>query len=233
MRIDILTIFPEMFPPVLGTSIPRIAAEKGIVEYYVRDMRDFSSDRRRTIDDRPYGGGPGMVMMCEPVFKAVESVESECSTPSRRILLCPQGRKLDQKLAEDLAESERIMLVCGHYEGFDERIRLGLDAEEISIGDYVVSGGEIAALVIVDAVVRLIPGALGHEESVKEESFADGKLEYPQYTRPPVFRDMAVPEILLSGDHGRIAEWRKNEALKRTRERRPDLLKGTGKEEEK
>lgn len=174
-----------------------------------------------------------MVMMCEPVLKAVEGVEAECRTPARKILLCPQGGRFDQKLAEDLAGGDRIMLVCGHYEGFDERIKRGLDAEEISIGDYVISGGEIAALVVIDAVVRLLPGALGDEESTKEESFADGVLEYPQYTRPPVFRDMAVPDVLLSGDHGRIAEWRKNEALRRTRERRPDLLDGLGKEEEK
>ena len=231
MRVDVLSIFPEMFAPVLGTSILRIAQEKGAVEFYVRDIRDYTDDKRRTTDDRPYGGGPGMVMMPGPVFKAVETVDAETQPPARRIMLSPQGERFTQRKAASLAVEPRRMLICGRYEGFDERIREGLNAEELSIGDYVLSGGEMAALVVIDAVVRLLPGVLGCAESPNDESFSNSLLEYPQYTRPPEFRGMRVPEILLSGDHGRVAEWRRQEALRRTQARRPDLLSGSDKDQ--
>jgi tRNA (guanine37-N1)-methyltransferase len=231
MRVDVLSIFPEMFAPVLGTSILRIAQEKGAVEFHVRDIRDYTDDKRRTTDDRPYGGGPGMVMMPGPVFKAVETVDAETQPPARRIMLSPQGERFTQRKAAALAAEPRLMLICGHYEGFDERIREGLNAEELSVGDYVLSGGEPAALVVIDAVVRLLPGVLGCAESPNEESFSNSLLEYPQYTRPPEFRGMRVPEILLSGDHARVAEWRRQEALRRTQARRPDLLSDRDKDQ--
>ena len=224
MRFDILTIFPEAFPGVLATGILRIAREKGLVEFRVADLRDYTEDRRRSLDDRPYGGGPGMVVMPGPVFRAVESVDAEAGPPARRVLLSPKGAPFTQPMAREFATAQRLMLICGRYEGFDERIRTGLGAEEVSIGDYVLSGGELPALVIVEAVTRLIPGVLGSSESLDEESFSDGLLEYPQYTRPAEFRGMKVPEVLLSGDHAKVAEWRRQEALKRTRRRRPDLM---------
>jgi len=224
MRIDIITIFPEMFPAPLDTSILRLARARGIVEIYTHDLRDYTTDRRRTVDDRPYGGGPGMVMMAEPVFRAVEAIERMDDRQALRILLTPQGERLDQDLVRALAREERLLLICGRYEGLDERIRLGLKPREISIGDYVLSGGELPALVIVDAVVRLLPGAVGEPASVAAESFNDGLLDYPHYTRPEEFRGMRVPEVLLSGDHARIAAWRLAEARRRTAERRPDLL---------
>jgi len=227
MRFDILTIFPEVFPPVLGAGVLRIAREKGLVEYHVEDIRRYATDRHRSVDDRPYGGGPGMVMMPEPVFRAVEAVDARAETPARRILLSPTGRTLTQSLVAELARATRLVLICGRYEGFDERIRIGLDAEEVSIGDYVLSGGEVPALVIVEAVTRLVPGVLGSGASLDEESFKDGLLEYPQYTRPVEFRGMRVPEVLLSGDHERIAAWRRREALERTRRHRPDLMPKT------
>lgn len=229
MRVDVLTIFPEMFPPVLETSILRIAQEKRLVEFHVHDIRDYTDDKRRTTDDKPYGGGPGMVMMPGPVFAAVEAADAMAPAPARRILLSPQGERFTQRRARELSGEPRLMLICGRYEGFDERIRIGLNALEISIGDYVLSGGELAALVVIDAVVRLLPNVLGSEDSTKEESFASGLLEYPQYTRPPEFRGMKAPEVLLSGDHGKVAEWRRQEALRRTRERRPDLLEESDK----
>jgi tRNA (guanine37-N1)-methyltransferase len=224
VRVDILTLFPAMFPPVLQESILRIAQEKGLAEYYVHDLRGFGEGARRNIDDRPYGGGPGMVMICGPVFDAVEEIERQCGAPARRILTSPQGRLLDDALARELADEKRLLIICGHYEGYDERIAAGLGADEVSIGDYVLTGGELAAMVIVDALSRLIPGVLGDEESHRRDSFADGRLGYPQYTRPPEFRGMTVPEILLSGDHQRIAAWRAEQAKLRTAQRRPDLL---------
>jgi tRNA (guanine37-N1)-methyltransferase len=223
LRIDILTLFPEMFAPVLGTSIPKRAADKGLVEYHLTNIRDFATDAHLSVDDKPFGGGPGMVMMCQTLFDAVEHAEKQDSRPATRILLSPQGRVLDQKLVEELAAKPRLLLIAGHYEGFDERIIDGLAPMELSIGDYVLSGGEIAAMVVVDAVVRLLPGAIGAEDGTADESFADGLLEYPQYTRPREFRGMSVPDVLLSGNHGAIARWRLEQRKIRTQQRRADL----------
>ena len=222
-RIDILTLFPEMFGPLLGTSIPKRAAEKGLVSYHLTNIRDFATDAHRSVDDRPFGGGPGMVMMGPVVFDAVEAAEKQDVRAATRILLTPQGRLFDQELASELARKERLLLVAGHYEGFDERIIEGLRPLELSIGDYVLSGGELAAMVVIDAVVRLLPGALGAEHGAAEESFAEGLLEYAQYTRPREFRGMTVPDILLSGNHAAIAAWRREQRNLRTRQRRPDL----------
>ena len=235
MRIDILTLFPEMFESPLGHSILKRAREKGIVDIALWNIRDFTADKYRKVDDKPYGGGAGMVMMCQPVFDCFEHVIRQHPKPARSILLSPQGEKFSQAKAVELSKSERLVLIAGRYEGFDERIRIGLDAEEISIGDYVLSGGELAAMTIIDAVVRLLPGALGDEESAKDESFgesAGGGLEYPQYTRPEVFRDMKVPDVLLSGNHKKIAEWRRRQGLERTKSRRPDLLDETRNEKD-
>jgi tRNA (guanine37-N1)-methyltransferase len=231
VRIDILTLFPEMFDAVLGTSIPKRAAEKGLVSYHLTNIRDFATDAHKSVDDKSFGGGPGMVMLCQSVFDAVESVErqgAERASPSAasssvRILLTPQGRLFDQSVAEELAAKDRLLLIAGHYEGFDDRIVRGLKPMELSIGDYILSGGELAAMVVVDAVVRLLPGALGAEDGAADESFADGLLEYPQYTRPREFRGMAVPEVLLGGNHAEIAKWRLEQRKQRTKDRRPDL----------
>lgn len=223
IRIDILTLFPEMFGPVLGTSIPKRAAEKGLVSYHLTNVRDFATDAHKSVDDKPFGGGPGMVMLCQTLFDAVGTVEKQDPRPATRILLSPQGRLMDQQLVEELARKERLLLIAGHYEGFDERIIDGLKPLELSIGDYVLSGGELAAMVVVDAVVRLLPGALGAEHGAADESFADGLLEYPQYTRPREFRGMKVPDVLLSGNHAAIAKWRLEQRKARTQDRRPDL----------
>ncbi len=223
MRIDILTLFPEMFSPVLGASIIARAAAAGIVEVHLTNIRDYSTDRHRKVDDAPFGGGPGMVMMCQPVFDAIEAVRAQAEPPGLVVLLTPQGRRLDQPLAEQLAGQERLILVAGHYEGFDERIRLALADVEVSLGDFVLSGGEIPAMAVLDAVVRLQPGAVGAAEGVRQDSFSMGLLEHPQYTRPREFRGMAVPEVLLSGDHARIAAWQAEQSAQRTRQRRPDL----------
>jgi tRNA (guanine37-N1)-methyltransferase len=223
VRIDVLTLFPEALEPFFASSIIGRAMAAGIVSIHCTDIRDFAGNRHQKVDDRPFGGGPGMVMLCQPVFDAVEQVEAKDPAPATRILLTPQGEPFSQKIAHELAALPRLLMVCGHYEGFDERIREGLRPREISIGDFVLSGGEPAALVVVDAVVRLLPGALGDEESTEDESFSAGLLEYPQYTRPREYRGMTVPEILLSGDHARIERWRVAESLRRTRERRPDL----------
>jgi len=225
MRIDVLTLFPAMFESPLSYSILKRAQESDIVEIVLTDIRDFATDRYRKVDDKPYGGGPGMVMMPGPVFDCFEYVEKLSPEKGRVILLTPQGQKFDQKKAVELSKEKRLILIAGRYEGFDERIRIGLCAEQISIGDFVLSGGELAAMVIVDAVVRLLAGALGDEGSAGDDSFSEGLLEYPQYTRPEVFRDMKVPEVLLSGDHEKIARWRRQMALERTKKHRPDLLK--------
>jgi tRNA (guanine37-N1)-methyltransferase len=228
VRIDVLTLFPEMFESPLAHSILKRAQESKIAEIILTNIRDFSKDKHKKVDDRPYGGGPGMVMMCQPVFDCFEKVEKLSPDKPRVILLTPQGKPFTQKLAAELAGEKRLILIAGHYEGFDERIRTGLNAEQISIGDYVLSGGELAAMVIIDAVVRLLPGALGDGESVEDETFsetANGGLEYPQYTRPETFREMKVPDILLSGHHAEIEKWRRRQSLERTRLRRPDLLK--------
>jgi tRNA (guanine37-N1)-methyltransferase len=233
LRIDILTLFPEMFSPVLGTSIPKRAAGKGLVSYHLTNIRDFATDAHKSVDDKPFGGGPGMVMMCQTLFDAVENVEQQDPRPATRILLSPQGQVMTQSLVEDLSRKERLLLIAGHYEGFDERIIQGLSPMEVSIGDYVLSGGELAAMVVVDAVVRLLPGALGAEHGAADESFADGLLEYPQYTKPREFRGMGVPDVLLSGNHAAIAKWRLEQRKVRTRERRPDLWQAyPGREDE-
>lgn len=230
LRIDVLTLFPEMFGPVLESSILGIAAAKGVVGYHLHNIRDWSEDKHHKVDDRPYGGGPGMLMRCEPVFSAYEAVREMDARAGRLVLLTPQGKRFDHQMALDMAGSDRLILLCGHYEGFDERIRVGLPAEEVSIGDCILSGGEIAAMVVIDAVVRLLPEALGHGESASDESFSEGLLEYPQYTRPPEFRGMEVPQVLLSGNHAEIDKWRKAQAVERTRRRRPDLLAGSNAE---
>ena len=224
MRFDVLTLFPEMFESPLGSSILNRAQEASLVEIALTNIRDFAADSYRKVDDKPYGGGPGMVMMPGPVFDCFEHVRKLSPDKGRTILLTPQGQRFDQKKAAELSKEKRLILIAGKYEGFDERIRIGLDAEQISIGDYVLNGGELAAMVIIDAVVRLLPGALGDEDSSKDDSFSEGLLEYPQYTRPEVFRDMKVPDILLSGDHAKIAEWRRQQAIERTKKWRPDLL---------
>src|SRR5687767_12108981 len=223
LRIDILTLFPEMFGPVLGTSIPKRAAEKGLVSYHLTNIRDFATDAHKSVDDKPFGGGPGMVMMAPVLSDAVEAAEKQDPRPATRILLSPQGRRFDQSVAEDLARRERLLLIAGHYEGFDERIIDGLSPTELSVGDYVVSGGELAAMVVIDAVVRLLPGALGAEDGAADETFTDGLIEHPQYTRPGDFRGMQVPDVLLSGNHAAIARWRLEQRKLRTKERRPDL----------
>jgi tRNA (guanine37-N1)-methyltransferase len=224
MRIDVLTLFPEMFESPLSYSILKRAQEQGIVAIAVTNIRDFATDKYRKVDDKPYGGGPGMVMMPGPLFDCFEHVEKLAPRRGRVILLTPQGRRFDQAKARELAGEDRLILIAGRYEGFDERIRMGLNAEQISIGDYVLNGGELAAMVVIDAVVRLLPGALGDEDSAKDDSFSRGLLEYPHYTRPEVFRGMKVPDILLSGDHAKIAQWRREQALERTKQWRPDLL---------
>jgi tRNA (guanine37-N1)-methyltransferase len=223
LRIDILTLFPEMFGPFIGTSIPKRASDKGLVSYQFTNIRDFATDAHQSVDDKPFGGGHGMVMMCQTMFDAVEWTEKQDDRPATRVLLTPQGKRLDQAMVEDLAKKPRILMIAGRYEGFDERIIEGLKPMEISIGDYVLSGGELAAMVLIDAVVRLIPGVLGAEQGSVDESFADGLLEHPQYTRPRTYRGMSVPEVLLSGDHKAIAAWRLEQRKKRTQERRPDL----------
>lgn len=223
LRIDILTLFPEMFAPILGTSIPKRAAEKGLVSYHLTQLRNFATDAHQSVDDRPFGGGPGMVMMCPVVFDAVEHIERQDPAPTTRILLTPGGVPFSQDLAQQLSEKPRLLLIAGHYEGFDERISDGLKPLELSIGDFVLSGGELAAMLVVDAVVRLLPGALGAATGAHDESFTGGLLEYPQYTRPRDFRGMPIPEILLSGNHAAIAKWRHQQRLDRTRLRRPDL----------
>jgi len=225
MRIDILTLFPEMFESTLGCSILKRAQEKAIVDIILTNIRDFATDSYRKVDDKPYGGGPGMVMMPGPVFDCAEHVRKLSSEKGRVILLTPQGQKFTQEKAGQLSKEKRLIFITGKYEGFDERIRIGLGAEQISIGDYVLNGGELAVMVIIDTIVRLLPDALGDEDSPKDDSFSEGLLEYPQYTRPEVFRGMKVPEILLSGDHKKIAQWRHQQAIERTKKFRPDLLK--------
>ncbi len=225
MRVDIVTIFPEAFAP-LGLSLVGRARERGLLRIVVWDLRDFTTDRHRQVDDAPYGGGAGMVMKPEPFFAAVEAIRAQVSPTASRILLTsPQGARLTHDLAQALAGEPHLIVLCGHYEGIDERVRLGLTTEEISIGDYVLTGGELAAMVIVDAVARFVPGVIGDAASVAADSFAEGLLDYPQYTRPAEFRGMTVPEVLLSGNHAAIRRWRRAQQVRRTIERRPDLLR--------
>ncbi|MDP7162951.1 MAG: tRNA (guanosine(37)-N1)-methyltransferase TrmD [Phycisphaerae bacterium] len=223
LRIDIVTLFPEMFEGFCAAGIVGRAIRGGLVEIHRTNIRQFATDSYGTVDDAPFGGGPGMVLTCPPVFAAVEFVQKQTEAPGKVILLTPQGKPMNQDMAGRLADQERLILLAGHYEGFDERIRVHLAEMEISLGDFVLSGGEVAAMAVCDAVIRLLPGALGKDESVVEESFSMGLLEYPQYTRPREFRGMGVPEVLLSGDHERIARWRRQQAESRTRKRRPGL----------
>src|SRR5579871_5731784 len=223
MKIDVLTLFPAMFAGPLDESIVQRARKTGVLDLTVTNLRDFTHDRHKTVDDRPFGGGPGMLLKPEPIFEAVEAIARETT---RVILLSPAGRPFNQAIARELSEQPDLLLVTGHYEGFDERIREQLADDELSIGDYVLTNGALPAMVVIDAVVRLMPGVLGDDESSKEESFSEGSpgLEYPQYTRPAEFRGMKVPEVLLSGHHAEIAKWRAERARQRTKERRPDLL---------
>lgn len=226
MKIDIITIFPKMFKPILDESIIKRAQEKGLIKIAIHNLRDYSTDKHKKIDDRPFGGGPGMVFMSEPIFKAMEDIKSQVtSRKSQVILLSPQGKKLNQTLAKKLSKSKHLVLVCGRYEGIDERVIVKLVDEEISIGDYVLSGGELAAMVLIDTITRLIPGVLGDKDSAKLDSLSNGLLKHPQYTRPANFRGMKVPKILLSGNHQEIEQWREKQALKVTKSKRPDLIK--------
>ncbi|MFA4992645.1 MAG: tRNA (guanosine(37)-N1)-methyltransferase TrmD [Candidatus Omnitrophota bacterium] len=225
MRIDIVTIFPNMFSAVLGESIIKRAQEKGKVKIFVHDLRLYTLDKHRKVDDRPFGGGSGMIMQAEPIFRAVQAIKKKVKGKSRVVLLCPQGKIFNQLYAKRLSKCNNLIFICGHYEGVDERVRQYLADEEISIGDYVLTGGELPAMVLVDSIVRLIPGVLGDKNSLNFESFEGNLLEYPQYSRPAKFRSWLVPEVLVSGAHDKISAWRKSEALKRTRQRRPDLLK--------
>ncbi len=224
MRIDVLTLFPGIFAGPLDESIMRRAREAGLVEVALHDLRDWTTDKHRTVDDYSFGGGPGMVMKPEPLFAAVESVRALHEEAATTVLLTPQGEPLTRDVAVELAALPRLLLVCGRYEGVDERVREHLVDREVSVGDVVLSGGELPALMLIDAVTRLIPGVLGGEGSLDEESFEDGLLEYPHYTRPAEFRDWEVPAVLLSGNHAEIERWRRRQRLQRTRDRRPDLL---------
>ena len=221
MKIDVLTLFPAMFAGPLDESIVKRARAAGLLDLKIHNLRDWTHDRHKTVDDRPFGGGPGMLLKPEPLFEAIESLKRE---KTRVILLSPAGRQFHQAIARELAEQEALLLVTGHYEGFDERVRETLADDELSIGDYVLTNGALPAMVVIDAVVRLLPGALGDDESSHDESFSAGLLEYPQYTRPAEFRGMKVPEILISGNHAEIQKWRRDQAKARTKKRRPDLL---------
>ncbi len=225
MRIDILTLFPQMFDGLLSCSIIGRATERGLVDIKLHDIRAYTHDKHHIVDDYPYGGGAGMVLKPEPIFEAVEGINEELGLSSAStILLSPQGRLFDQEIARKLAGCQNLILICGHYEGVDERVAEHLVSDEISIGDYLLSGGEVAAMAVVDCVVRLLPGVLGSEASLAEDSHIGSLLEYPQYTRPAIYRGWTVPEILLSGDHGEIARWRRQQSLLRTAKRRPDLM---------
>lgn len=225
MRFDVLTLFPELFSSYLGQSILKLAIQRGLVDVQTHNFRDFATGKHKQVDDKPFGGGPGMLLMCPPVFDCVESVVAKDDRPAKLIMMSPQGRTLDQPLVEELAQEERLIMLCGRYEGFDDRIREGLQPMEISAGDFICNGGEVPAMLLIDTVIRLLPGVLGDETSSRYDSFSNaGLLEHPQYTRPREFRDMTVPEILLSGNHEAIAKWQHEQSLKRTAERRSDLL---------
>jgi tRNA (guanine37-N1)-methyltransferase len=226
LEIIVLTLFPEMFTGVLNESILKRAIADGQLSVRLVNFRDFANDKHKTVDDYPFGGGAGMLLKPAPLFEAIRHIQSESSGPAGRVvLMTPQGKPFTQKLAQDFAQESRLVLVCGHYEGFDERVRQELVTDEVSIGDFVLTGGEIPAMAVIDAVARLLPGVLGNEESAEDDSYTSGLLEYPQYTRPAVYEGLAVPDVLLSGNHKRIAEWRHVHALYRTWVRRPDLLR--------
>ena len=230
MRIDVLTIFPDLIRDALSYSIPGRAIRAGLAEVRVHDLRDYTTDRHRTVDDTPYGGGAGMIFKPEPLAQALKAVAPAGDALQRVVFLTPEGVRLDQSMANRLSLESHLALLCGHYRGIDERIRQLYVTDEVSIGDYVLSGGELPALVLIDAVLRLLPGAIGDAESALDDSFQNGLLDCPWYTRPSVFEGLEVPQALLSGNHRQIAEWRREEALKRTKERRPDLLEGRGEE---
>src|SRR2546427_11370132 len=234
MRFDVLTLFPEIFQGYLTQSILKLALDKGIVTLNLWNIRDWAKGKHKSVDDRPFGGGPGMVLMPEPVYDCVEAVQAKGATPGQLVLLTPAGRRLDQNLVRELAGIRRLLLLCGRYEGFDERIRLGLKPLEVSIGDFVCNGGEVPAMVVIDTAIRLVPGVLGDETSAVEESHSEpGRVEYPQYTRPRVFRGMEVPDILLSGNHPAIARWRREQSEARSRRAaRPDKEQATTSEGE-
>ncbi|CEG26807.1 tRNA (guanine-N(1)-)-methyltransferase [Bacillus sp. B-jedd] len=223
MKIDVLTLFPEMFDGVFGSSILKRAEEKKAVSYQVVNFRDYSDNKHKTVDDYPYGGGAGMVLKPQPIFDAVSALSESSQSRPRVILLCPQGERHTQKKAEELSAEEHLIFICGHYEGYDERIR-EIVTDEISIGDFILTGGELGAMVVVDSVVRLLPEVLGKEESHLKDSFSTGLLEHPHYTRPSDFRGLKVPDVLLSGNHKHVEEWRIKESLRRTWQRRPDLF---------
>ena len=225
MVVDIVTIFPQMVEPALAEGVIGRARTKGVVDVRALDLRDYTTDRHRVVDDIPFGGGPGMVMKPEPLFRAIEAISAERGAPSAVILTTPQGRRFSHAEAERFSRMERLVIICGRYEGVDERVAEALVTDEISIGDYVLTGGELPALVVVDAVVRLVPGVVGDDQSVAADSFADGWLDYPHYTRPAEFRGMKVPDVLLSGHHAEIAKWRREQQRRRTEERRPDLIR--------
>ncbi len=226
MRFDILTLFPGIFDGYLGQSLLKRAIDAALVEVHLHDIRDWALDRHSSVDDRPFGGGPGMVLKVEPVVDCVEAIRGRAAEPGHLVMLTPQGRRLDQRCVERLADKRRIQLLCGRYEGFDERIRAILEPEEISIGDFVLNGGEVAAMAVIDTVIRLVPGVLGDEQSSQHDSFSGehGLLEFAQYTRPRVYRGLEVPPVLLSGNHGESAIWREEDSRQRTRRRRADLL---------
>jgi tRNA (guanine37-N1)-methyltransferase len=224
MQVEIITIFPAMVEAVLSEGVIGRARERGLVEVRARDLRDFTADRHRSVDDVPYGGGPGMVMKPEPIFRAVEAISDERGRPDAVLLMSPQGRLFTHAEAERLSRLERLIVICGRYEGVDERVSEAIVTDEVSIGDYVLTGGELPALVVMDAVVRLVPGVVGDQASVAEDSFVRGMLDHPHYTRPPEFRGMAVPAVLVSGHHGEIERWRRQQRLRRTWSRRPELL---------
>jgi tRNA (guanine37-N1)-methyltransferase len=226
MRFDVLTLFPGLFTSYREQSLLNKALQRGLVEIHLHDIRAWSQDKHQKVDDRPFGGGPGMVLRVEPVVECVEEVQGRDTRPGRVILLTPQGRRLTQPLVEQLAEAPRLILVCGRYEGFDQRVIDLLQPDEISIGDYILNGGEVAAMVVIDSVIRLVPGVLGHEDSNIDDSFSPGNrlLECPQYTRPRAYRGLTVPEVLLTGHHEEVARWRREQSLLRTKQRRADLL---------
>lgn len=224
MKVDVITIFPRLVEAALSEGVVARACDAGLVDVRARDLRAYTDDRHRTVDDVPYGGGPGMVMKPEPLFRAVDAITAERGAPSAVVLMTPQGRRFTHAEAARLSRMARVIVICGRYEGVDERVSEALVTDELSIGDYVLTGGELAALVVIDAAVRLVPGVVGDADSVEQDSFVQGLLDYPHYTRPAVFRGRGVPEALLSGHHGDIARWRRRERLRRTLSRRPDLL---------
>jgi tRNA (guanine37-N1)-methyltransferase len=226
MRFDVLTLFPEIFSGYLVQSLLKLAIERGLVEVRLSNIRDWAKGRHKVVDDRPFGGGPGMILKVEPVVECVEAVRASDPDPGHLVMLTPQGRRLTQLIVEELARHKRLVLLCGRYEGFDDRVRQILEPEELSIGDFVLGGGEVAAMVVIDAVIRLVPGVLGHEESAANDSFSGDNrlLEHAQYTRPREFRGLTVPEVLLGGNHEEIARWRLEQSLQKTSERRADLL---------